>query len=270
MDMRLFDSHMHLDDPQFDGQRPAVVARAAKTGVVGIVAVGTGLKSSRQAVALAETFEIVHAAVGIQPNYVHEAEPEDWAGIEQLARHPAVVAIGETGLDHYWEMAPLDLQRDYFRRHLQLAKTVGKLFVTHMREPGPDTKHRPDFSCAEDILHVLVDEGAGPGIMHSYTGDATMAARFVERDMYISFAGMVTYKKSDSLRKVARTIPDERLLIETDAPYLSPHPCRGQRPNEPALIQHTAACLGEIRDATPEALAHLTTQNAMRAFGLTR
>ena len=265
--MRLFDTHMHLDDEQFSGLQDEVIHRAIDAGVIGIVAVGTGLASSRNVIELADRFEIVHAAVGIQPNYVHEAQPDDWKQIEQLATHPSVVAIGETGLDHYWDWAPLDLQRDYFQRHLALAQQHQLPFIVHMREAKPGAEQKCG-TCAQDLLEQMQRADAGAGIMHSYTGDEEMAASFLKRGMWISFAGMVTYKKSDQLRAVAKTIPADRILIETDAPYLSPHPHRGQRPNEPALVSWIARCLAEVHDETPEAFAERTTTNAIELFAL--
>jgi TatD DNase family protein len=265
---RYFDSHAHLDDPQLAVDLPAIIDRAAEAGVVAIVAIGTDVESSRRVVHLAEQFPMVYAAVGIQPNYTHEARPEDWQEIESLATHPQVVAIGETGLDHHWDRAPLEIQRDYFDRHIELAKSRRLPLVIHMRESADESSPLAESSCAEDILRMLEVCDAGPGVMHSYTGDAGMAGRFLERQMVLSFAGMVTFKKSDELRAVARQVPDDRLLIETDAPYLSPHPRRGQRPNEPALVTHTAACLAETRGMSVDAFAELTTRNAFRLFGI--
>ena len=266
--MRLFDTHMHLDDEQFDSCRDEVLQRAEAAGVVGIVAVGTNLESSRRVIALAEQYPLVHAAVGIQPNYTHEAATTDWQEVEQLSQHPRVVAIGETGLDHYWDMAPLDLQRDYFERHLQLAIAAQLPVIIHMREPRPEADPICEISCAEDILDSLQRNSVHQGVMHSYTGDVQMCDRFVEQGLHISFAGMVTYKKSDELRDVARRVPDDRLLIETDAPYLSPHPKRGQRPNEPALVAVTAECLAGVRGMPIGDLAELTTANAASFFGI--
>ncbi len=255
----LFDTHTHLDQSAFDGNRAEVVERARAAGITQILAVGCSAEESQKCVQLATEFEGIFAAVGIQPNYVAEAKPEDWATIEQLATRPGVVAIGETGLDRHWDYTPFDQQQDYFDRHMRLAERLGLPFIVHMRD------------CDEDImqaLRVARRRGLLQGIMHSFTGDAPMAAECVELGMHISFAGMVTFKKSQDLRDCAATIPDHRLLIETDCPYLSPEPVRGKRPNEPAYVRHTAECLAKVRGTTTKALAAMTTANARALFGL--
>jgi TatD DNase family protein len=256
--MELFDTHAHLTDEQF-GSAAEVIDRANAAGVTRILAVGTTLASSDGCVALARSFPGVFASAGIHPNHTHEAQPGDWDRIIELANLPTVVALGETGLDKHWDFAPFPLQQDYFARHLRLSQQIDKPFIVHMRD------------CADDILQMLREARTrGPlrGIMHSFTGDAAMAAECIDLGLHVSFAGMVTFKKSEELRAVAAGIPAERLLIETDAPYLSPHPQRGQRPNEPALVVHTAACLAEVRSVTLEALAALTAANACALLGV--
>jgi TatD DNase family protein len=255
--MRLFDTHCHLDDEQFDANRAEVVERAVAAGVVGMVAVGTTVLSSRKCLELAGQFDPVRAAVGIQPNHAAEAESGDWDQITRLARDPRAVALGETGLDAYWNDTPFNVQQDYFQRHLALSAATGLPFIVHMRD------------CEAELLEMLRDaRRAGPlrGVMHSFTGGESTARECLELGLYISFAGMVTYKKSDDLRQVAASVPLDRLLIETDAPYLSPHPKRGQRPNEPALVIHTAACLADVQGVALDVLCDHTTQNAFRLF----
>lgn len=255
----IFDTHTHLDQEEFDGCRDEVIRQAVEAGVTRMVAVGTTLEASRKCVALAEQYPEVVAAVGIQPNYIAEAKTEDWDQIVQLAAAPSVVAIGETGLDRYWDYTPLELQRDYFYRHIELSQTTGRPFIVHMRD------------CAADILEVLREAARrGPlqGVMHSFTGDVALAEQCLELGMYVSFAGMVTFKKSDELRQAAAAIPDDRLLLETDAPYLSPEPVRSKRPNQPAYLRHTAERVAEVRGASLESLAQITTANALRFFGL--
>ncbi len=259
MNLSLFDTHAHLDDEQFDVDRADVVVRAEQVGVETIVVAGTTLAASRKCVELAHQFEFLRAAVGIQPNYVAEALSEDWDEIVRLVDQVNVVALGETGLDRHWDFSPFELQQDYFDRHLRLSQQRSLPFVVHMRD------------CDEDILVMLREAHArGPlqGVMHSFTGTSEMAAECVAMGLYASFAGMVTFKKSDSLRQVAATIPAERILIETDSPYLSPHPVRGERRNEPANLVHTARCLAEARGQTPEQFATQTTANAQRLFGM--
>lgn len=273
----LVDTHAHLDDEQFAGRLDGIIQRATSADVVGIIAIGTTAESSAAVVRIAHDYGPVQAAVGIQPNYCAEMADDDWERIVALAEDPAVVAIGETGLDWHWDYAPLDLQRTFFEQHLSLAQATGLPFVVHMREPhepgavkaGMTSCHSAPRSCAEDILR-LIDKASrrGPirGVMHSYTGTAAEARAFVNLGMYISFAGMVTFKKSADLRHVAAEIPADRLLVETDAPYLSPEPVRKQRPNEPALVVHTARRLAEVRGVTLETFAQQTTENARRLF----
>jgi TatD DNase family protein len=257
----LFDTHTHVDQSEFDDLRDAVIERARQAGVTRLIAVGTTVTASEKCVAIAAKYDGVYAAVGIQPNYVAEAGPDDWEAVERLATAPGVVAIGETGLDRHWEYTPFDQQEDFFDRHIRLARRLELPFIVHMRD------------CDADILAMLRDAATGGplrGVMHSFTGDEAMAAECVALGMHVSFAGMVTYKKSQPLRDCAATIPAERLLIETDAPYLSPEPVRSQRPNEPALVRHTAACLAEVRGISFEELAALATANACELFRIRR
>jgi TatD DNase family protein len=246
-----------LDDEQFDAVREDVVQRALDAGVSAIVTVGTTAASSEASVALARSYRSVFAAVGIQPNYASQAAAGDWDWIVGLVDDPLVVALGETGLDRYWDFAPLAVQQDYFDRHLRLAQARDLPVVIHMRD------------CAEDVLSMLREaRQRGPlrGVMHSFTGDAETARQCVEAGLHISFAGMVTFKKSQALRDVAGTIPDDRILIETDSPYLAPEPKRGRQPNEPAWLVHTATCLAEVRGLDLAQFGSLTTTNAAGLF----
>jgi TatD DNase family protein len=255
--MQLFDTHAHLDQPDFDADRSDVIARARDAGVGDVIAIGTSAATSAVCLRLAGEFDGVHAAVGMQPNYIAEAQPGDWERIVALCREPGVVAIGETGLDRHWDFTPFDVQQDYFDRHMRLAAERGLPFVVHMRD------------CDDDILAMLRDAHArGPlvGVMHSFTGSRAMAEECLAMGLYISFAGMVTYKKSDELRAVAVVVPADRILVETDSPYLSPEPVRKVKRNEPAHVQHTAACLAEVRGVSVETLAAETTANARRLF----
>ena len=260
--MRLIDTHAHLDDEQFDADLPEVIARATEAGVEAIICVGVSAASSEAVVRLAEQYPAIKAAVGIQPNHAAETKPDDWQRVCQLAEHPQVVALGEMGLDAYWDFAPLDVQQDYFDRHLRLSQERGLPVVVHCRDSG-------------DAVVAMLAEAAtrGPlgGLIHSYSGDQAMANACLELGLHISFSGMVTYrnKKFEPLRAVAATIPAERLLVETDSPYLTPHPLRGkQKRNEPALVAHTLASLAELHNISPEELAEQTTKNACRLFSL--
>ncbi len=253
----LFDTHTHIDQAEFDEIRPAMIERAVVAGVKQMVAVGCTAEASRKCLELASQYEEVFAAVGIQPNSVAESAAGDWAEIEQLVREPGVVAVGETGLDRHWDFTPFDQQQDFFDRHLRLAEKHDLPFIVHMRD------------CEEDILQMLREarrRGPLKGIMHSFTGDAAMAAECIEMGMHISFAGMITFKKSQPMRDCAATILADRLLLETDSPYLSPDPLRGKKPNEPARLVHTAACVAQARGESLKSLAMQTTENARRLF----
>ncbi|HVX14068.1 MAG TPA: TatD family hydrolase [Pirellulales bacterium] len=256
--MHLFDTHAHLDQPEFDEDRAAVIERARQAGVETMMVVGTTAASSLVCVELVAGQPGLFAAVGIQPNYCAQAEPGDWERVLELVDRPRVVALGETGLDRHWDYSPFEVQQDYFDRHLRLSQERGLPFIVHTRESDAD------------VLAMLRDaRSRGPlaGVMHSFTGTAETAAECVELGLYVSFAGMVTFKKSTDLREVARSVPIERLLVETDSPYLSPHPLRGRR-NEPAHLVHTAACLAAERGLSPDAFAQQTTANARRLFGV--
>lgn len=256
----LFDTHAHLDDEQFDDVREQIVDRAVAGGVRHIVCVGTTADASEKCLRIAAEFPAVYAAVGIQPNYCAETTQGDWDRIVELAKSSKAVAIGETGLDRYWDHCPFDLQQDYFDRHIRLSQETGQPFIVHMRD------------CVDDILAMLRDaRSRGPldGVMHSYTGELAEAEECLDLGLHISFAGMVTFKKSDELRSVAAAIPADRIMIETDAPYLSPHPKRGTRPNEPSLVVHTAQCIAAVRNVQLEEFCQQTHDNAMRFFKLT-
>jgi TatD DNase family protein len=254
----LFDTHAHLDQTDFDADREAVIERAQAAGVATLLAVGVTAESSRKCLAIAQQHPGVFATAAIHPNYLAEAGEGDFAVIQQLASDPRVVAIGETGLDRHWDFTPFEMQLESFDRHMRLARERGLPFIVHMRD------------CEADILASLraahAERGPLSGVMHSFTGDAAMASECIALGMHVSFAGMVTYKKSQALRDCAETIPNDRLLVETDAPYLSPEPVRSIRRNEPAHVRHTVECLAKVRGVAVEELAALTTANARRLF----
>jgi TatD DNase family protein len=257
--MQLVDTHAHLDQPEFDDDRPEVVARAKEAGVETIIAIGISADTSEACAGLVGEFESVRAAVGMQPNYLADAKPGDWDRIVALIDLPGVVAIGETGLDRYWDFTPFNMQQDYFDRHIRLSQERGLPFIVHMRD------------CDEDILVMLREarqRGALNGVLHSFTGSQAMADESLAMGLYISFAGMVTFKKSAELRSIAATVPADRILVETDSPYLTPEPVRKIKRNEPAHVRHTAAHLAEVRGVTLEAFAAQTTANAKRLFRL--
>jgi TatD DNase family protein len=254
----LIDTHAHLDDPRFADDVADVVARAQAASLERVITIGTDADTSQTNVELATRFPLLRCAVGIQPNHVAEVRPGDWEAIFELVKHPSCVAVGETGLDRYWDRAPFPLQEDYFARHLELSRRTGKPVVIHCREAEADVVR---------MLRAEFDAyGPVAGVMHSFTGDAATATACLDMGLYISFAGMVTYKNAEDLRRVAATIPLDRLLVETDSPYLAPMPHRGKR-NEPAYVVHTAACLAGVRGIGPDVIADHTTRNARALFG---
>jgi TatD DNase family protein len=255
--MELYDTHAHLADEQLAADSEGVVERAAAAGVTQILAVGTTAAGSRACLELARRLPGVRASAGIHPNHAAEAQPGDWDEVVRLSGEAEVVALGETGLDLYWRDTPLAVQQDFFDRHIRLSQASGLPFIVHLRETAAEILA---------MLHAARARGELRGVMHSFTGNAEQAAEFLNLGMHISFAGMVTYKKSADLRAVAAGIPAERLLVETDSPYLSPEPHRGQRPNEPARVVHTARCLAEVRGISLEELAQQTTANAEALF----
>ena len=257
--MDLIDTHAHLDADAFSADLNEVLTRAKSAGVSRIFTIGITLETSRRAVELAGTHPEVSAVVGIQPNYAAEAGPGDMAEIEALLTHPKVVGIGETGLDRYWDFAPLDKQTEYFRQHLELAFQYQLPFIIHCRD------------AEEDVIAVLREfSGQQPfrGVMHSFCGSPAAAEACLEMGLSLSFSGMLTYRKNEELREIAKSTPLDRLLVETDAPYLVPTPHRGKvKRNEPAFVEHTARVLAEVHGLVPEEMARQTSENARNLFG---
>ena len=254
----LFDTHAHLDEDAFSQDVDEVIARAVASGVTTMLAVATTAESSRATITLAARVSNVFAAVGIHPNYAVQAKPGDWEVIEELASSPKVIAIGETGLDRYWDHTPFDVQLDYFRRQMELAKQRDLPFIVHCREAEPDVV---------TALRETAGTGSLKGIMHSFCGGRATLDAALELGMHISFAWMLTFKKNLELRELAKSVPLDRLLVETDSPYLAPQPQRGKR-NEPAFVRHTAECLAEIHGRTLDEMSAITTANAKRLFRL--
>ena len=259
MPLEYIDTHAHMDDEQFRDDLPRVLERAASAGVCCIVTIATTGPSSRTCVSLAAAHSQLRATVGLQPNHVAQAGVTDWDELVRLADAPGVVGIGETGLDRYWDYTPFPQQQDYFARHLELARRKNLAVIIHCRDAEADVVRmlRADFE----------KHGPVKGVMHSFTGDQATAESCRSMGLYISFAGMVTYKNAQNLRDMAKTIPLERLLIETDSPYLAPLRLRGKR-NEPANVVHTAECLANLKGVAPDVIADWTTRNACELFGL--
>jgi len=252
----LIDSHCHLDFPDFGPEVEDVVARAHAAGVGLMVTISTKVSEFERVRAVAERFPHVFCTVGIHP---HEAasEPEtDTATLIEMARHPKVVGIGETGLDYYYEHSPRAAQQRSFRAHIAAARETGLPLVVHTRDAD------------DDMAEILVEEtgkGAFPGLLHCFSSGPQLAEKAIELGLYISLSGILTFKTADELRATAAKVPMERLLVETDAPYLAPVPKRGKR-NEPAFVVHTAAKLAEVKGVTAAELAEATTANFLRLF----
>lgn len=254
----LVDTHAHLDDDRLRSNLAEVLDNARAAQVVQIIAIATTAADSARVLDLAGEHPGVFATVGFQPNNVAEAVDGDWERIVELAKRPRVVALGETGLDRYWDFAPFNLQQDWFDRHLRLAHELDLPVVIHCREADADV-----------VAQLSALGRPVRGVLHSFTGSTADAERFLDLGLHISFAGMLTFntRKLDALRAAAAAVPVDRLLVETDSPYLSPHPFRG-RPNQPARVAWTARKLAEVHGLTPEELAEATTANARRLFGL--
>lgn len=254
--MTLFDSHCHITDSRFDADRAEVLARARAEGVVGMVTVGSGVRDSEAAIRLAEAEPDVWATAGIHP---HEAAGAGDAGVDrvrELAAHPRVVAVGETGLDYHYEHSPRHVQRWLFLRHVELAAELGLPLVVHSR------------AADEDTAAMLREAAAGTqGVLHCFTGGAALLESALAAEWYVSFSGIVSFEGYGGADLV-RAVPPERILIETDAPYLAPVPRRGRR-NEPAHVRHVCEAVAALRGEDPAELAARTLENARRFYRLT-
>ena len=259
MTVELFDSHAHVDGPEFDADRDAVMQRARDAGVKRMVVIGAvgEPSSAERAVAMAERDPNVWATVATHPHDVKQMTDEWWATHERLARHPRVVAIGETGLDYYYDHSPRDLQQAAFRRFLELAHAVNKAVVLHIRDAHEDARAIMREGRAADLGCVI----------HCFTGTPDDAREYAAMGCYVSFSGIVTYKTAQNLRDSVPLVPRDRLMIETDCPYLAPVPKRGKR-NEPAFVVHTAEAVAAAAGLSFEELAQITTANAARVYRL--
>ena len=254
--MEYFDSHCHLDPMRYGHDLPEVLGRARQAGVTGMAIIGTRAADSEAAAILAGRERGLVAAAGIHPNDVHEIDADEWDRIERLVTSGRVAAVGETGLDWYREYAPRELQREFFERHIRLAQTHALPLVVHTRDSISDTLA---------MLQEAIVRGPLAVVLHSFTGTAEQASEAVALGCHLGFAGMVTFRSSATLREVAARVPLDRILIETDSPFLSPEPLRGRR-NEPSYVVHTAKCLAIARGEPLEALAAATTATARRFF----
>jgi TatD DNase family protein len=252
----LVDSHCHLDFPDFGTELDAIVARAGAKGVGFMVTISTRVRRHTQVLAIAERFSNVYCSVGTHPHHAHEELDISAAELIERARHPKVIAIGEAGLDYHYDNSPRTAQERGLRTHIAAARETGLPLVIHSRE------------CDADMARILSEESrkrAFPAVLHCFTGGRDLALAGMELGFYVSFSGILTFKKSDDLRAIAAELPADRILVETDAPYLAPGPWRGKR-NEPAYVAETARVLGETRGVSAEEIARQTTENFFRLF----
>ncbi len=253
----LVDTHAHLDSERYDADREEVIARSLAAGVGAIITVGVDLASSRAAVALAQQYSNVYATVGIHPHEAADVGPDDFTALTRLSGEPGVVAIGEIGLDFYRNWSPPERQREVFLAQLDLARQMNKPVVIHDREAH------------EEIMSILRSRADGlKGVLHCFSGDQPMAYEALEMGFYVSLAGPVTFHNARKLQELTRQLPLDGLLVETDCPFLAPHPYRGQR-NEPAYVRLVAEKLSALKELPLEQVVEATTRNAGQLFGLT-
>ena len=254
--MPLVDSHCHLDFPDFATEIDAVVARAEAAGLVKIITISTRVRRHGEVLAIAERFENVFCSVGTHPHYAHEELDVTARDLAEKARHPKVVGIGEVGLDYHYDSSPREAQERGLRTHIAAARTTGLPLIIHCRDADADMAR---------ILAEEMRQGAFPAVLHCFTGGRELARAGVELGTYVSFSGVLTFKKSDALRAIAAELPADRILVETDAPYLAPGPYRGKR-NEPSYVVETAKVLAETRGVSPDEIARQTTESFFRLF----
>ncbi|MGM0855390.1 MAG: TatD family hydrolase [Bacillota bacterium] len=253
----LFDTHVHLNAEQFNEDLEEVISRAREAGVEKMVVVGFDRPTINRAMELIEQYEFLYASIGWHPVDAIDMKDEDLAWIEELSNHPKVVAIGEMGLDYHWDKSPKDVQKEVFRKQIHLAKKVKLPIIIHNRD------------ATQDIVNILREEGAEEvgGIMHCFSGSPEIAQECVDMNFYISLGGPVTFKNAKKPKEVAKEIPLEKLLIETDCPYLAPHPHRGKR-NEPAYVKLVAEQIADLKEVSFEEVENITTENAKKLFNI--
>ncbi|GLB61543.1 TatD family hydrolase [Cytobacillus sp. NCCP-133] len=252
-----FDTHAHLNAEEYNEDLKEVIDRALSEGVSNIVVVGFDRPTIEKAMELTDKYDFIYASVGWHPVDAIDMTDEDLQWIEDLSQHPKVVALGEMGLDYYWDKSPKDVQKEVFRKQIQLAKKVKLPIVIHNRD------------ATADIVEILKEEGAGEvgGIMHCFSGSPETAKECVDMNFYISLGGPVTFKNAKKPKEVADVIPLDKLLIETDCPFLTPHPFRGKR-NEPSYVKLVAEQIADIKEISVEEVARATAENAKKLFGI--
>ena len=254
--MKLFDTHAHLDDERFDEDREQIIEQIKKDGISLIVNPGADMKSSRAAIKLAEKYDFIYAAVGIHPHDVKDITEADLIELEQMAKHEKVVAIGEIGLDYYYDNSPRELQREYFIKQIELANKLSLPIIIHSRDASMETYeilkgHKKDIGC----------------VLHCFSQSLEMAELYLKIGCHLSFAGPLTFKKSSKLKEVARNIPLDKIFIETDSPYLTPEPYRGRR-NDPSKVRYVAEELSKLRAISVDKIAEITMNNAIEFFDI--
>ncbi len=254
--MMLVDHHCHLDFPQLAEDREGVLARARAAGVGVMVTISTRIKKLPELLAIAEAHDNVYCSVGTHPHNAHEELDIPVEEIVRLSEHPKVVAIGEAGLDYFYKHSTPEAQAEGFRRHIAAARQTGLPLEIHTREADDDTAR---------ILEEEHAKGPFPAILHCYTGGPDLAARALALGLYVSFTGVVTFKKSEALREIVKSVPLDQMLVETDAPFLAPEPYRGKT-NEPAYVVRTAEALAKVKGVAIEEIAAATTDNFFRLF----
>lgn len=252
----LVDSHAHIDDDRFDADREEVVARAAAAGVPLIINIGADMDSSARSVELSQQYSGIYASVGMHPHDAKDMRESDYSRLENWLKQPKVVAIGEIGLDYHYDLSPRAVQKEVFLRQLDLARKTGKPFIIHEREAHAD------------MYDIIRSAARGlQGVFHCFSGSVESARKYLKLGFYLSVAGPVTFPKSIKTKEVARLIPLDRLLVETDSPYLTPHPFRGRR-NEPAYVRLVAEEVARLRGISLEEFAAATTENVRRLFNI--
>ena len=254
--MKLFDTHAHLDDERFDEDREVLIEKLKEENVSLVVNPGADMKTSRAAIKLAEKFDFIYAAVGIHPHDVKDIKEEDLIELEQMAKHEKVVAIGEIGLDYYYDNSPRELQREFFIKQIELANKVNLPIIIHSRDASMETyeilkEYKKDIGC----------------VLHCFSQSMEMAELYLKLGCHLSFAGPLTFKKSHKLKEVARNMPLDKIFIETDAPYLTPEPFRGRR-NDPAKVKYVAEELSNLRAISVDKIAEITMENDIKFFNI--
>src|SRR4051794_5907227 len=262
----LVDSHAHLEGPKFEGDRAEMLERARAAGVVNILAIGSGTGPGTLdcAIRIAEQHDWIYASIGIHPHEAKLATENDYVELDSLTHHPRVIGFGEIGLDYFYDHSPREVQQDVFIRQMEIARAAKLPIIIHCR-PSENSENAWD-DCLRLIRERWASTGLG-GVLHCFTGEQKHAAAALDMGFMISFSGNVTFPKAENIREVAQSVPADRMLVETDSPFLAPVPYRGKR-NEPAFVAKTAEKIAELRGKSSEEVGNFTAQNFFRFFGL--